>query len=47
MIYTLLGEENYRKATDLYFETFDGQAVTVDDFLWAMHECGARSRPYS
>nr|WP_321268134.1 aminopeptidase N [uncultured Sulfurimonas sp.] len=38
MIYTLLGEENYRKATDLYFETFDAQAVTTDDFLWAMSE---------
>jgi len=38
MIYTLLGEENYRKATDLYFEKFDGQAVTVNDFLWAMSE---------
>ncbi|MFA6138212.1 MAG: aminopeptidase N [Sulfurimonas sp.] len=36
MIHTLLGEENYRKATDLYFETFDGQAVQTDDFLWAM-----------
>jgi len=36
MIHTLLGEENYRKATDLYFETFDGQAVTTKDFLWAM-----------
>jgi aminopeptidase N len=36
MIHTLLGEENYRKATDLYFETFDGQAVTTNDFLWAM-----------
>ncbi len=36
MIHTLLGEENYRKATDLYFETFDGQAVRTDDFLWAM-----------
>ena len=36
MINTLLGEENYRKATDLYFKTFDGQAVTTDDFLWAM-----------
>ena len=36
MIYTLLGEQNYRKATDLYFESFDGQAVTTDDFLWAM-----------
>jgi len=38
MIHTLLGEENYRKATDIYFEEFDGQAVTTDDFLWAMSE---------
>ena len=38
MIHTLLGEENYRKATDLYFESFDGQAVTTDDFLWAMSD---------
>jgi aminopeptidase N len=38
MIHTLLGEENYRKATDLYFKTFDGQAVRTDDFLWAMSE---------
>lgn len=38
MIYTLLGEQNYRRATDLYFETFDGQAVTTKDFLWAMSE---------
>jgi len=36
MIHTLLGEQNYRKATDLYFESFDGQAVTTNDFLWAM-----------
>lgn len=40
MIHTLLGEERYRKATDIYFETFDGQAVTTDDFLWAMREAG-------
>ena len=38
MIHTLLGEEKYRKATDLYFESFDGQAVTTNDFLWAMSE---------
>ncbi|MDQ7045891.1 MAG: aminopeptidase N [Sulfurimonas sp.] len=38
MIHTLLGEKNYRKATDLYFETFDAQAVTTQDFLWAMSE---------
>jgi aminopeptidase N len=40
MIHTLLGEDIYRKATDLYFETFDGQAVTTKDFLWAMSEAG-------
>ena len=38
MIHTLLGEKNYRKATDLYFKTFDDQAVTTTDFLWAMSE---------
>ena len=38
MVHTLLGEEAYRKATDLYFETFDGQAVTTQDFLWAMSQ---------
>jgi len=38
MIHTLLGEANYKKATDLYFESFDGQAVTTNDFLWAMSE---------
>ncbi len=38
MIHTLLGAENYRKATDLYFKSFDGQAVTTNDFLWAMSE---------
>ncbi|WP_418641190.1 aminopeptidase N [Sulfurimonas sp. ST-27] len=40
MVYTLLGEKNYRQAMDLYFKTFDGQAVTTNDFLWAMHQCG-------
>jgi aminopeptidase N len=38
MIHTLLGEKKYRKATDLYFDRFDGQAVTTKDFLWAMSE---------
>ena len=36
MIHTLIGAEKFRKAMDLYFETFDAQAVTTDDFLWAM-----------
>ncbi len=38
MIYSLLGEENFRKGTDLYFKLFDGQAVTCDDFISAMEE---------
>ena len=38
MIRTLIGEENYRKGTDLYFERHDGQAVTCDDFVKAMED---------
>ncbi|CAA6820641.1 MAG: Membrane alanine aminopeptidase N (EC [uncultured Sulfurovum sp.] len=38
MVHTLLGQENYRKATDLYFKTFDGKAVTTQDFLWSMSQ---------
>ncbi|MGE4419656.1 MAG: aminopeptidase N [Sulfurimonas sp.] len=40
MIYTILGEKKYRAAMDLYFETFDAQAVRTDDFLWAMSKAG-------
>ncbi|MBK1705330.1 aminopeptidase N [Halochromatium glycolicum] len=36
----LLGPERFRKATDLYFERFDGQAVTTDDFVACMEEGG-------
>jgi aminopeptidase N len=38
MIQTLLGEEGFRKGSDLYFEQHDGQAVTVDDFVKAMED---------
>lgn len=38
MLQTLLGVEGFKKGMDLYFETFDGQAVTTEDFLWAMQE---------
>jgi len=38
MIHTLLGEENYHKGIDLYFERYDGQAVTCDDFVQAMQD---------
>ncbi len=38
MMHTLMGAENYRKGTDLYFQRFDGQAVTCDDFAQCMQE---------
>ena len=40
MLYTLLGEKRFRAAMDLYFEKFDGEAVTTGDFLWAMSKAG-------
>ncbi len=36
MIHTLLGAEGFRKGMDKYFELFDGQAVTTEDFVHAM-----------
>lgn len=36
MIRTLLGDEGFRKGSDLYFQRHDGQAVTCDDFVCAM-----------
>ncbi|MBG09402.1 MAG: aminopeptidase N [Halobacteriovoraceae bacterium] len=36
MIQTFLGKEGFRKGMDKYFELFDGQAVTTEDFLHAM-----------
>lgn len=33
MLSTLLGKEGFRKGMDLYFDTYDGQAVTIDDFV--------------
>jgi len=38
MIHTLLGEDNFRKGSDLYFQRHDGQAVTCDDFVRAMED---------
>ena len=41
MLHTLLGEEGFRKGTDLYFERHDGQAVTCDDFIKALEDANA------
>lgn len=36
MIANTLGAENFRQGTDEYFRRYDGQAVTVEDFLSAL-----------
>ena len=36
MIYNYLGEKLYRKGMDVYFNKFDGKAVTCEDFLKAL-----------
>lgn len=38
MISELLGREMFRKCMDLYFERFDGQAVTTEDFVQTMED---------
>jgi aminopeptidase N len=42
MIYTLLGKDAFRKGMDKYFELFDGQAVTTEDFVRAMELASGR-----
>ncbi|MEO8327523.1 MAG: aminopeptidase N, partial [Nitrospirota bacterium] len=42
MLHTLLAKESFRKASDLYFERFDGQAVTVEDWVHCMEEASGR-----
>ncbi|MBT6326530.1 MAG: aminopeptidase N, partial [Bdellovibrionales bacterium] len=36
MLHTFLGEDGFRKGMDKYFELFDGQAVTTEDFIHSM-----------
>ena len=38
MLHTLLGDADYQRGMALYFERFDGQAVTCDDFVQAMED---------
>ncbi|MDN3639531.1 aminopeptidase N [Simiduia curdlanivorans] len=42
MLANLLGAETFRAATDYYFSTYDGQAVTCDDFVAAMEKASGR-----
>ncbi|CAI2531803.1 Aminopeptidase N [Serratia ficaria] len=38
MLHTLLGEANFQKGIQLYFERHDGSAATCDDFVQAMED---------
>ncbi len=42
MLHTLVGEEGYRKATDLYFERHDGHAATVEDWVKCFEDSSGR-----
>jgi aminopeptidase N len=42
MLKTLVGPEDYRKATDLYFERHDGQAATVEDWVKCFEDASGR-----
>ena len=43
MIYQFLGQDLFRKGMDLYFEKFDGMAVTLEDFVGVMTEVSGRN----
>lgn len=42
MLNTLLGDEVFYRGASLYFERFDGMAVTCDDFVDAMEEASGK-----
>lgn len=42
MIQKLIGPNNFRKGIDRYFELFDGQAVTTEDFIHAMEQVSGK-----
>jgi aminopeptidase N len=42
MLRTLVGDEGYRKATDLYFARHDGRAATVEDWVKCFEDSSGR-----
>ncbi|TDR50837.1 aminopeptidase N [Halomonas ventosae] len=42
MLSNLVGKEAFRRGSDLYFERFDGQAVTIEDFVDCMAEASGQ-----
>jgi len=43
MMKTLIGENAFRKAMDIYFERHDGDAATVEDFVHCMADASGRN----
>ncbi|GIR69496.1 MAG: hypothetical protein CM15mP74_07470 [Halieaceae bacterium] len=43
MLHTLLGPDAFHAGTTLYFERFDGQAVTCDDFVDCLAEASGQN----
>jgi aminopeptidase N len=43
MIHKLVGDEGFRKGSDLYFNRHDGQAVTINEFVSAMEDANSLS----
>ena len=41
MMHSLVGREGFRKGTDLYFDAFDGQAVTTEDFVQSIEQANS------
>ena len=42
MIHQLIGENDFQKGIELYFKTFDGMAVTIDDFVGVMEKASGK-----
>ncbi len=42
MLHTLVGEEGYRRALDLYFARHDGEAATIEDWLKVFEDATGR-----
>ncbi|QJB68746.1 aminopeptidase N [Parasphingorhabdus halotolerans] len=40
MMHSMMGAENFRKGTDLYFDRHDGEAATCEDFVVSMEDGG-------
>ncbi|WP_036286398.1 aminopeptidase N [Methylocystis sp. ATCC 49242] len=43
MLRTLIGDADFRRGMDIYFERFDGTAATVEDFLSCFAEASGRN----